>query len=747
MRWRAGVLNVLTSSFPTLGAASMARFRKIVALGITVAALAIALRPTPVGMRLENDLARRWLFAVRGPVEPPPGIAVISIDKSSSDQLGLAKEDWPPPRHVHAGVVRSLTALGAAAIVMDVFFRTARDPAGDADLAAAIAESGKVALFERLERLKYPGGEIVQLRSPIERFRGAALATGVFPLPDQNPVGFFWTFADATSGKVPTLPAVALQILALSHLERLLALLRQEGVANLSDLPTPVATADDFRQVMNVLSREIRSHADAATRALERLEGAGLDGMPAGERRVLAAVIRLYGGTDTHDLNFYGPPGHIQTIPFHQLLADDARLRVNLTGTVVFVGEGATEVVTAADQPDTYSTVYSEDGVDLSGAEIAATAFANLITNRMLRRIPVLAEIAVLASFALVASCLALTLPAGWGVAAILGLGTAHYALAQLLFNAQAVLIPVGIPLILEAPLSLFTAVWMRYRNIRTQVRVEVDAETTPQQVHGVCLSTDIENYVAASEGMEPRDLAALMSGYYATLSGVVTRRQGMVMGRAGDSAMCVWADTRHAWRTYLPWRSRAVQTASEARARANACQAALEIRDATVRFHDRRGAPLRTRIGLHVGPVALGLVGGEYHVVGDVPNTASRIEGLNKHLETTILASAAVVRDQGNLVLRSVGYFLLAGRSHPVEIVEILGRRDTVGEGTLELKRRFANALTALQGGGMEQAKGLFAALTLEYPSDGPSRYYHRLCSGQPLSVTPASAVSSGSH
>jgi adenylate cyclase len=456
---------------------------------------------------------------------------------------------------------------------------------------------------------------------------------------------------------------------------------------------------------------------------------------------VLAALVRLYRDGDTHDLNFFGPAGHIRTIPFHELLAAGTRARVDLTGVVVFVGEGASEVVTSADQRDTYATVYSEDGVDLSGAEIAATAFANLVTNRTLHRIHISAEIAVLAGFALLAACVALLLPPARATGAILALGTAHYALAQHLFTAQAVLLPVGIPLVVEAPLSVFTAVWMRYRNVRTQVPREVDADSTPQQVHGVCLSTDIENYVAASEGMEPRDLAALMSEYYATLSGLVARRHGVMMGRAGDSAMCVWADARHAWRIFRWWRPRLAQPASDARERTDACQAALDIRDAMVRFRDPQATPVRTRIGLHVGPVALGPVSGEYHVIGEVPNTASRIEALNKHLGTTILASEAVVHDQETFVLRPVGHFLLAGKSRALEIVEILGRVDTVGESTIELRRRFASALAAFQSDDMAQAERLFHALTSEYPSDGPSRYYHRLCSGQQASsVTPTS-------
>ena len=99
--------------------------------------------------------------------------------------------------------------------MMDVFFRVRRTPGEDDDLAAAIAESGKVGLFESVDRIRYAGGEIVQTRSPIEQLRNAALATAAFPLPEGETVGFFWTFVDATAGKVPTLPAVALQIHAL----------------------------------------------------------------------------------------------------------------------------------------------------------------------------------------------------------------------------------------------------------------------------------------------------------------------------------------------------------------------------------------------------------------------------------------------------------------------------------------------------------------------------------------------------
>ena len=109
------------------------------------------------------------------------------------------------------------------------------------------------------------------------------------------------------------------------------------------------------------------------------------------------------------------------------------------------------------------------------------------------------------------------------------------------------------------------------------------------EPVEGVCLSTDIQNYVGASAGMQLRDLGALMSEYYETISQLVVRRRGLMMGRAGDSAMCVWAG----WPSnpsfeWLVGRRVGRARRSDLRARSNACQTALEIRDTIERFNER---------------------------------------------------------------------------------------------------------------------------------------------------------------
>ena len=166
-----------------------------------------------------------------------------------------------------------------------------------------------------------------------------------------------------------------------------------------------------------------------------------------------------------------------------------------------------------------------------------------------------------------------------------------------------------------------------------------------------------------------------------------------------------------------------------------------MEIRDAVARFNERHTTPLRTRIGLHVGQVALGPVGREYHVVGDVPNSASRIEGLNKQLGTTILASGELVRDLRGFCLRPLGRFVLPGRTEPLDVVEILGREGVVDGSLRELGRRFSEALAAFEAGDVARAATLFHAIARDYPSDGPARYYHRLCSDVRMSAGAAGA------
>jgi adenylate cyclase len=90
----------------------------------------------------------------------------------------------------------------------------------------------------------------------------------------------------------------------------------------------------------------------------------------------------------------------------------------------------------------------------------------------------------------------------------------------------------------------------------------------------------------------------------------------------------------------------------------ARACRAALAARAAGERLNTEFEAegwkPFITRFGIHVGEAVVGNVGStermNYTALGNAVNLAARLEGLNKEVGTTILASEDVylrVRDQ----------------------------------------------------------------------------------------------------
>jgi adenylate cyclase len=322
------------------------------------------------------------------------------------------------------------------------------------------------------------------------------------------------------------------------------------------------------------------------------------------------------------------------------------------------------------------------------------------------------------------------------GVASTVAVGGMYFGSGQFLFTEYNLVVPLVVPLLLQLPLALITGLFSQYRStthelenvgraIRAYIPIEVaeslmssgELALNPNLVYGTCLSTDVEHYTTLSEKLFPQDLVYLMNEYFTLLVDVIVRHEGTVSKIGDDSMMCVWATPQ-----------------PEKDARLNACLAALEIRQSVDRFNDRHeDQMLPTRVGLHAGEVAMGNVGGGGHyawcLTGDTANSTSRIEGLNKHLGTTILASESVVRDLDSLLSRRMGLFLLEGKSNPISIFEIVGQREFANKDKVDLCKRFDSALSDFEAGRWLQAAHEFDAVLSADPTDGPARYLLERC------------------
>jgi adenylate cyclase len=90
----------------------------------------------------------------------------------------------------------------------------------------------------------------------------------------------------------------------------------------------------------------------------------------------------MYQGPQERYLNYYGPPGTIQTVSYYKILqaqvdSPGAAGPHDLTGKVVFIG--LSEQLRPEEKDGFYTAFSQRNGLDISGVEIAATAFANLL--------------------------------------------------------------------------------------------------------------------------------------------------------------------------------------------------------------------------------------------------------------------------------------------------------------------------------------------------------------------------------
>jgi adenylate cyclase len=313
--------------------------------------------------------------------------------------------------------------------------------------------------------------------------------------------------------------------------------------------------------------------------------------------------------------------------------------------------------------------------------------------------------------------------------------GAALYAFgAQVAFSRGDLWLPLATPVLLQVPLALFLGVLGQYvlaqrqRRRMTQAisyylpekvaaQLREGAVTAPgdrgETVYATCLASDLENFTSIAETMTPEAVARYLNAYFAAVAEPIRRHGADVLEFRADGIMCAWTgdDAPHG-------------------VHAKACEAALEVIEAVRSFGSEEGRrPLPTRLGIHAGRIFVGHAGGggryAYSIIGDIANTASRIEGLNKLIGTSLLVSEDVAAPLADFLLRPVGRFRLRGKLSPIGVVEVIARRADAPTGAASLCARFAAALTAYQEHCWEEAAAGFEALVRDYPLDGPSAFY----------------------
>ncbi len=723
------------------------RYCFAVAAGCLVGMLGLVVILTPLGLWLEQEVGLDILFHLRGPRPVPPCVVIVALNEESAESLGLSPNFLKWPRHYHARLTEILAQQRPSVIAFDILFGDPTVQTDDEGFANAVLNAGNVILYEQLKKETIPLNltgymYIEKTVPPMEALANSAALLAPFLLPKiPSNVSQCWTFEPGT-GRNPTLPAAALQIHALSVYREFVQLLEAASPVLAGTFPDNV---DDMRREQKLgwliaKFRNIFEEEPSLPDKMIAMQDSVLPGLDPDKKSILESFIRLYSNPDNLFLNFYGPPGSIPTIPFHTIIQSDSSSPAlsELKGKAVFVGVSEP---TDAGQRDGFRTVFSKpDGTDLSGVEIAATAFANLCENRPIRQLPPAFQFMLIFLYGLILSACALLFPA-YSSACIVGAWTVAYALAaRHEFASNSFWIPLGIPLLLLSPAALagcliknFYCVRKGREDIRKAFGFFLPAKVIDQIVSdmpkmkgiahsrqiafGTVLCSDGEQYARLAEMMKPEELNKLLNSYYESVFTAVKANNGTISDIIGDSMLAVWA-TAH------PDQSQ----------RREACRAAWAMKNAVRQFNEQnRPFTLSTRIGLHYGEVLLGTVGGsghyEYRPVGDVVNTAARIENLNKRFQTRILVTGTVIDGLHDFLLRELGRFVLSGKVNPVTVYELVCPVEESNHAREDLCSIFAAGLREFEKQHWDRAIAFFQECLRVSGKDAAASFYLGQC------------------
>lgn len=547
-------------------------------------------------------------------VSPKPvseELVIVAIDDESLQRLG----QWPWPRALFAEALEALDRHPPDAVGIDVVFAESSrlGAADDQALAAALAD------------LSYPV-VLPAEAAPLMLESGKPPEAGRWVLPRTEFTGF--------------------EAASLGHVN---LILDYDGVAR----RFPVAIAPPLPG-----DGPVRIFAE------EMLDRAGRTIAPALAEGAVERIV------------YSAPTGSIRRIPFWRLLEEGEDILPVLKDKIVLMG------ATAADLHDTKLTPFSR-GSEMPGVEIQANIVNMLLSGERLHDLG-----RGLMSFWILAAAF---LPAfffmHWSrslrpLYANIALGISHTAAAVMFFEEglAADLVHLNGAWILSAA-SLFsyryflgekerreiTHLFSKY--VSADVLGEMLKDPAAVKLGGeekevTVLFSDIRGFTTLSEKMAPQELVRALNRYFSRMSEQIIAHRGVLDKYIGDAIMAFWG---------APLEDS--EQADHALEAAFGMARELEALNRELRV---LGDPeIKIGIGLYTGPAVAGNIGSEfrfnYTIIGDTVNVASRLEGLTKEYQTTlIIGESTKNKIKKDTPFTFLGETTVKGRKEPVRIYTV---------------------------------------------------------------------------
>ena len=227
---------------------------------------------------------------------------------------------------------------------------------------------------------------------------------------------------------------------------------------------------------------------------------------------------------------------------------------------------------------------------------------------------------------------------------------------------------------------------------------------------------SDLQGFTSISEGLDPKELTALLNDYLSAMTNIIHEENGTVDKYEGDAIIAFW----NAPLEVPEHAGRAVRAALR-------CQELL----AKMRpeFKERIGKEMFMRIGINTGPAIVGNLGSDtrfdYSMIGDAVNLASRLEGANKQFGTFTMISQFTKEMLGDTpAVRELARIAVVGRREAVVVYEPMPTEEY--RDRKDILEIFLQGLQLFYKGKFSQALEIFSSIK---KLDPPAAAYAKKC------------------
>ncbi len=414
--------------------------------------------------------------------------------------------------------------------------------------------------------------------------------------------------------------------------------------------------------------------------------------------------------------------------------SDEARIKKNIE---FFDGKLTMTGLTAADTHDLNPTPF-HPRYPLVGMH--ANLINTIINKLFIRTVPFWILLAVTIGLSVLIGLTGGSLKQSQGALITFGTAAGYTVFSILLFTIGKLWIPL-IPVNIAIVMTYLMVILYRFMTegqeakrmkamFSTYVNPEV-VETLIQhpeklQLGGEKMDLTAMFALCSGPGLEdaetPEELVDRLNEFFTVMTDDIFEYDGMLDKYEGSIIMAVFGAPIH-------YADNAVK----------ACYAVLGMHKATQELYKKWDAEgkkhIHVSVGLNSGPMIAGNMGSQsrfnYTIMGDSVNLAARLLGANKQYNTRLMISQYTYdKAKDAVIARSIDRIRVKGRDEPVEVFELMGRKDEgMPENMVRCKEHFEAGSKLYLSQKWDEAIAEFRKSLEANPADGPSKIYITRC------------------